>query len=366
MSSADQIRRDFELDDNRVTIAGDLRVRLYFSEMRAALGALRGAVESGTTITNAERRAVTQFVERLQQTFNILALRHFFSGSGPELRIDGTDSGFTHFTTLLELAADLKARDERLAEIPPFEQLKQRMLDQIVDHSLHPRGLQEQMMQRLYLEALAEEKLFKAFVPGKLEKVGEGSASWFWSFATYDRAQNRPFVYLIYFSYDEEAGSLETDSEAFAQIQAVAEGSAAGRINLLGFSNRLDERVAAMSPRIVKRLVLGPYWAPHFTSADGELGELLESLHERLPFAMCWEVETLISERETRVGGGWLSKGQLRQVFWIPKDIDLSARGVSQHERYVLLPHWLAQQVEAAGLLADHTRIVIPEKEVAS
>jgi hypothetical protein len=361
VTSADQIRRDFELGDNRVTIAGDVRVRLYFSQMRTALAALRGAVEGGTSITNAERRAVTALVERLQHTFEILALRHFFSGSGPELRIDRTDSGFTHFSTLLELAVDLQARDDRLAEMPPFEQLKRSMLDQIVDHGVHPRGLQEQMMQRLYLEALAEEKLFQAFVPGKLEKVGDGPASWFWSFAAYDRALNRPFVYLIYFSYDEEEGPLEADSEAFAQIQAVAENSAAGRINLLGFSNRLDERVSAMSPRIVKRLVLGPYRAPHFTSADDEFGELLESLEERLPFAMCWEVETLISGRETRVGGGWLSKGQLRQVFWIPNDIDLTARGVSQHESYVLLPQWLAQQVEAAGLLADHSRIVIPE-----
>lgn len=366
MSSADQIRRDFELDDNRATIAGDARVRLYFSQMRKALGALRGAVEGGTSITNAERRTVTHFVERLQQTFEILALRHFFSGSAPVLQIDRTDSGFVHFSALLELAADLKARDGRLAEMPPLEQTKRRMLDQIVDHGLHPRGLQEQMMHRLYLEALAEEKLFKAFVPGKLEKVGEGQTNWFWSFASYDRALNRPFIYLIYFSYDEKQGALEADSEAFNEIQAVAEGSAAGRINLLGFSNHLDERVHAMSPRIVKRLVLGPYFASHFTRAEGELGELLESLSDRLPFAMCWDVETLISERETRVGGGWLSKGQLRQLFWIPKDINLTARGVSQCERYVLLPHWLAQQVEAAGLLPDHNCIAIPEEGVAS
>ena len=240
MSSADQIRRDFEQGDNRATIAGDVRVRLYFSQMRTALGALRGAVEGGTTITNAERRAVTHFLERLQHTFEILALRHFFTGSGPALRIDRTDSGFTHFSALLELAADLQARDEQLAEMPPFRQLKRHMLDQIVDHGIHPRGLQEQMMRRVYLEALAEEKLFKAFVPGKLEKVGESLTSWFWSFATYDRALNRPFIYLIYFSCDEEDGPLEADSDAFAQIQAVAESSAAGRINLLGFTSTVN------------------------------------------------------------------------------------------------------------------------------
>ena len=104
MNEVESIQRDFEHGDNRVTIAGDTRVRLYFSQIGKALSALRGLVEGGTTITNAERRAVAHFVERLHRTFEILSLRHFFTGSGPALRIDSTDSGFAHFSTLLELA----------------------------------------------------------------------------------------------------------------------------------------------------------------------------------------------------------------------------------------------------------------------
>ena len=365
MTPFDAIERDFLLDDNRVTLAGDAPVRLYFAQMRKALGGLRRSIERGTSITNAERGAVAHFVERLQKTFELLALRHFFSGSGSELRVDSSDSGFAHFQALLEVAADLAKRDAELEQLSGFEALKRRMLTAIVDHGTDPRPYQVEMMRRLYLEALTPEKLFSAFVPGKLEKVGRGEdrASYFWSFATYDRAVNRPFIYLIYFAYDAENSGLVEDSDAFREIRSVAESSAGGRINLLGFSNRLDQRVARMSPRIVKRLVLGPFWAPHVSNAEGAFGELLTSLAARLPYALRWEVETLISERETRVGSSWLNKGQLRQVFWIPKDIDLSARGVSQYERFVLLPHWLAQQVEAADLLADHERIALPEEE---
>jgi hypothetical protein len=73
------------------------------------------------------------------------------------------------------------------------------------------------------------------------------------------------------------------------------------------------------------------------------------------------ESEILISERETREGAGWLSRGRLRQVFWLPDAIDLASRGVSQLERFLVLPHWLAQRVESAGLLPDHRRVIAPE-----
>jgi hypothetical protein len=365
VTSADPIWQHFHLDANRLPLTGQNKVRVYFAQVRRALAGLARAVEQGTRISNAERHAVEYFARKLCDTFEILALRHFYPSQGPELRIDATDSGFVHFTTLLELAAELERRDADLAAIAEPRELVQRMLDQIVDHGLHPRELQATLMRRLYLQSLDGERLFRAFLPGKLEKLGTGedAENYFWSFATYDRALNRPFIYLVYFGYEAGKKPLADDPKAFEEIRATAEHNAAGRVNLLGFSNQLDERLPRVRPRIVKRLVLGPYWAPGFTHTEGRLGELLDSLANRLPFALRWESETLISKRETRVGAGWLSKGQLRQVFWIPDQLDISARGVSQFERFVLLPHWLAQQVRAEGLLEDHRYLVLEGNE---
>ena len=357
--------QEFLSDDNRVALTDENRLRVYLAQIRRALAALRRAVESSTAISNAERHAVAHFAARLHRTFEALALRHFYPSEGRALRIDSTDSGFVHFSALLELGAELEGRDAELAAIPDPEALKREMLEQIVDYSLHPRALQRKLMRRLYLEALEPEGVFRHFVPGPLEKVGRSDEEpgWFWSFGTYDRALNRPFVYLIYFALDPEGTELTAESPLFAELRAAAESSAAGRINLLGFANRLDELLPAVRPRIVKRLVLGPYVAPGFTETAGAFGALLDSLSERLPFALHWETETLIAERETRVDAGWLSKGRLRQVFWVPKTLDLSARGVSQLERFALLPHWLAQQVRAAGLLPGHRHLVIESNE---
>lgn len=359
--SSDAIFEHVRLDLNCVRVTGENQVRVYFAQLRRALDALQGALEAATPITNAERRALGAFLSRLRATFDGLALKRFYPSPGAELKIDATDSGFFHWSELLELAADLEGRDAALAAIPGSDELKRRMLDQIVRHSFPPRELQEAMLRRLYLEALAPGTLFRPFVPGELEKVGgaEDASSWFWSFATYDRALNRPFVYSLYFEWDGEA--LGPDSEGFAELRDAAERIAAGRVSLLAFGNRLDAAVVGLRPRILKRLVLGPYWSPAFTRNEDPFGELLESLEERLPFALRFETEILISERETRVGAGWLSRGRLRQVFWIPESMELATRGVSQLERHVVLPNWLARRVQEGGLLPDHRPVVIEE-----
>jgi hypothetical protein len=359
--SSDAIFEHFRLDLNCVRVTGENQVRVYFAQLRRALDALQGALEAATPITNAERRAVTAYLSRLRASFDALALKRFYPAPGAELKLDATDSGFFHWSELLELAADLDGREAALAAIPARDELKRRMLDAVVRHSLHPRELQSALLRRLYLEALDPEALFRPFLPGALEKVGgaQDASSWFWSFATYDRALNRPFVYSLYFEWEGEA--LAVDGEAFAEIRAAAERIAAGRMSLLGFGNRLDAALPGLRPRILKRLVLGPYWSPAFTRNEDPFGELLESLEERLPFALRFETEILISERETRVGAGWLSRGELRQVFWIPESLELATRGVSQLERHVVLPAWLARRVRDAGLLPDHRLVVIEE-----
>lgn len=365
MSSTDEIWEKFHLERNCVRVTDENRIRLYFAQFSRALEALDRSVSQATGTTSAEARAVDHYVRRLRHTFEALALRHFYAEDGLSLKIDSSDSGFFHFSTLVEVAADQKRREAQLAELPAAAELKRRMLEDIVERAIHPRAHQKTMLRRLYLEHLAREEPFASFLPGKLEMMSRKGEepSYFWSFATYDRALNRPFIYLLYFTWEAGRQALEPESDDFAEIRAAAERTAAGRLSLLAFSSRLDEMQPRMRPRIVKRLILGPYCSPLFTRDDGAFGALLDGMAERLPFALLWEAETLISERETRVGAGWLSKGQLRQVFWIPRSVDLAERGVSQLERFALLPHWLAQHVQTAGLLADHHQLVIGSDE---
>lgn len=354
------LARHFRLDENCVPVAGAPRVRVYFAQLRRALAGLQRGLEQSTPQSDAERRATSGFLLRLGRTLDLLALRHFFPLEGAPLRIDATDSGFVHWSALLELAADLEGRDAALAELPPSAELKRRMLEQIVRYGLPPDEPRAALMRRVYLETLAPEAVFPPFLPGPLERLGgPAEGGWLWSFASYDRALNRPFLHLVYFTWDGEA--LAEGSDEFAELCGAAERVAAGRASLLALATRLDELQPRLRPRIVKRLVLGPFWAPSFTGAEGPLGSLLVELEARWPFALQVESEILISERETRVGAGWLSKGALRQIFWLPDAPERAARGVSQLERFLILPHWLAQRVGPAGLAAEHRLVPLEE-----
>jgi hypothetical protein len=356
-----EIARHFRPDENCVPVEDASRVHAYFGQLRRAVAGLLRAIEDETPIANAERHAVAAFVARLLRTLECLALRHHFPKEGAELRIDATDSGFVHWSELLTLAADCERREALLGEIPSRDELLRAMLDQIVKHAVHPRELQATLMRRIYLERLTPDCVFQPFLAGTPERVGaaEDEGGWLWSFATYDRTLNRPFLHLVYFAWQGRA--LAEDRDAFEELRAAAERTAAGRASLLALATRLDEEIPRLRPRIVKRLVLGPFWSPLFTAGEGPLGALLAAEREREPFALRWESETLISERESRVGAGWLSKGRLRQVFWLSPAVDLASRGVSQLERFVVLPHWLAQRIESERLLADHRLVTLDE-----
>lgn len=364
MTQHDRIWSDFNLEKNCVHITDENQARLYLAQMALALRSLDRIFATRAGADNLEARAIEQYVGRLESTFRLLALKHFFASPELPLKIDTTDSGFFHFSTLLDLAADLKARDALLSVMLSARELKREMADRIVRHQAPVRDLQQQIARRLYLEALAPDGVLEPFIPGKLVPLmgDDNSHTGFWSFATYDRTLNRPFVYLIYFVYDRKR-PLEEGTDDHVTLVEHAARLASGGTTLLGFSNQLDDSEAAVHPRIVKRLILGPYWAPGFTENEGELGRLLDGNRARLPFALRWETETLLSDRELRIGKSLLSKGRLKQVFWIPRDIDLSQRGVSRLERSILVPHWLGQQMAEAGLLADHARYVIDKED---
>ena len=363
MTPSDRTWQTFNLSENCVPIADEARARLYLSQITLALRSLERLIQrSGGD--NLEARAIEHFVERLESTFRLLALKHYYASPDLPLKIDSTDSGFFHFSTLLDLQADLKARDAVLGCMNSVASLKAEMVDRIVRHQGPVRDLQQQIAKRTYLEAIRGEDLFDPFVSGPLVPLrGESEEhTGFWSFATYDKTLNRPFVYLVYFVYDRDR-PLRQDSDDFVSLMTEASRLASGGLSLLAFSNQLDESVAPVHPRMVKRLILGPYWAPGYTQNEGELGQLLDGQPDRMPFALKWETETLISDRELRIGQSFLSRGRLKEVFWIPRDLDHSQRGVSRLERSILVPHWLGQQMAEAGLLPDHGRYVIDKED---
>lgn len=364
MTILDPVWEDFDPQRNCVEVSDQNRVRLYFAQISQALGCLARIFETTAGRSNTEYQAIDAYLRRLRSTLEILSWKHFYSGTGDELKIDTTDSGFLHFSSLISLAADLKARDRELDDTPSFADLKENLVRRIVDYRVPPREDQLKIARRKYLESLNAEATIPPFLEGALVPSGEmdGLPAYFWSFATYDRQLNRPFIYLVYFVYDNPGRTLDTTEVEYVSLVEAAERAARGRDNLLHFSKTLDDSLPRLSPRVVKRLILGPYCSPVFTVNEAPLAKVLDPLAGRFPFVLRWESETLLSDRSMREGKGLFRRGKLKQIFWIPKNLDLQSRGVSHVERSVLFPHWLGQHFSGSGLHDDH-RCYVFDKE---
>ncbi len=359
MTAGDRIWADFNLDENCHRVTDENRARFYLAQLTLAVDLLGRAVTAAAGGNNLEARAIADEVARLSATCRILGARHFYARDSEPLKIDTTDSGFPHFTTMLELAADQRGSRAVLEGIPPVPALKAELADRILKHQGPVRDLQVEISRRIYLESLQGADLPAPFRPGEVVGLASsgGEASGFWSFSTYDRALNRPFLWMLYFGYegDEVPGFGTPDHRLLTRT---AERLASGTSSLLAFANDLDDAVPALHPRMVKRVILGPFSAPGYTADEGPLAELLAAEAERGPFVLRWETETLISDRQTRVGKSLLSKGRLKQIFWIPRELDLSSRGVSRLESSILVPHWLGQLLADRNLAAGHHRYV--------
>lgn len=350
---------DFNPEENCVPLHEEGRARAYLAGARRALRCLDRALAPGGE-ADLEARILRGFLGRLAATLGLLELRHLYPTAAMPLKVDSTDSGFLHFSMLLDLQADLAERGTLLGDLAPAADLKREMAEAIIRHQACVRGLQERLARRLYLDRLSERDVFEDFQEGPLVDLvaAQGRASGLFSFATYDRARNQPFVYLIYFGY-EGPGRLEVGTDGHRALAEAARRLAGSARTLLGFAAELDEALPEIHPRIVKRVALGPYWVPGVTALPPELEEAVQAGPEREAFALRWETETLISSHEARVGGGLLSKGRVRQVFWVPKEPGLQRRGVSRLERAVLVPHWLGQRLAERDIWTDHRRFVV-------
>jgi len=340
---------DFDTRANCVHVCDADAVRLYFEQLPSALAGLSAALARRPGA--AESAAIADLLPRLIATYRLLALRYRHDRAGDGLRIDTTNSGFFHFSTLLDVEVDVSSAARVLAPLPPAAQLRRELAEHIVRHAALPREPHEQLARRAYLEALQPERLWSDFVPGPLVPLpASATPAWFWSFGTYDRILNRPFIYMMYL-VPSAPGRTPSLPRERTRLEEAARRLACGKLPLLAFARQLDDQELAATPQLVRRLAVGPWFSSSFTENPPAIARLFEPFAGRHPHLLQWEVETLLSDHEQRVGAGLLSAGRVQQVWWLPRDRELHARGVSHLERGVLLPHWLAQH--AAELFAD-------------
>jgi len=341
---------------------------LYFSLLRRVFSLLLGWYQPKEKKGDAEVRLEAQFVDnilsRMLYTIEVLRLKYTYDPTH-RLRVDLTASGFPNNLELDNIKTDLQLRTERLAQMPAMSIIKRALLDHLIARREDSPELLAKLAERTYLEMLDADKLMLPFVPGEIivrstKRTDVRSYVFYW--ACYDFNTNLPFIYIMTFDQDAEREPLARGNKTYKELLEVisSEGARAPKLGIVALA--IDDRLESIHPKIIKRVGLGPLYAP-FLMADQEnpadpwqlAWQQLMAKHVRRPddFALLFTDEVVFSKQQQISRRGILSQ-KIREVFYFPEvDLECYEHQASVVHRYVMLPHYLLQLVSGSAELVS-------------
>jgi hypothetical protein len=335
---------------DRTTLEGGDEYMAYFRYLQGVFERLlRFLREQNGASDPLEIGILQQFAGQFLHTVECLRLKYLCE---PErkLRYDPTDSSFPSFIEFQELEHDLNVREQMLRELPSVEALRQAILDAVFRHAAVPEPLLRQLGQREYYLLLSRYArlggLFREFSPGNwklLEGEADAAPRYLFAWGSYDALSNRPHVYMLILEQRSKAPRpLAKVPDKAGQIEALIRKTSGNTVPLQVIARDLDEALDDFSPKVLKRIELGPLYGRY--SRDEHPYSLLLKQHfgpEDLIFLFTTEIVFSIGETKTK---GLLSGGQLRQVFFVNKTSrETLERNVSEVNAYMMANHEVVQ-----------------------
>jgi hypothetical protein len=352
--------------------------RSYFDTLQAALRRYADVYEAARPIgepgePSFEARAFSELAERLLATIAVLRLRYLYREADDRaLYVDLSDSGFPNFQEISRMESDIGEAASKLGQMPAMPALRRKLIDRIIETGdANPQEALAAIGSRAYYESLADPtKLFLTFTEGSLKYLGETDRHRHYAYAcgAYDPTANLPILYVLLFDQDVEEPPMEEDGPhrtAFRErMRAEASHTSPLGVMAMGIDN-----LPCVSPKMLKRLTIGPLFAPFiFDARDaGSLSdreELISALCTAVEgeevFLLCGSDEIVTSAREERASSSiftaFSTQKRVRQIFYLPEDdLELYRRKASVMHRYALLPHGMIQELTPA------VRAKIPE-----
>jgi len=291
---------------------------------------------------------------RLGRTLALMDLRLCGTGS---LTLDRKGSGLPILNEAVSLMLDLRNGVPR--DDDP-EVVRQEMLDHMLGRRRMPGpDLVRRMGRAVYADAVsrAPPDVFDT----EPSDVAFGTAPWggltygAWDF--WDGVASTPVSVRCGF---EIPGEVPGD----AGREAAASGRLFSGVQFkpVTLACDLDERIPAMRLKELVKLRLGPFRSPVFTEPAGPFSAFLDAVDDP---AMAWTLsfgtETLRSAGTVRKKASFWRFAQPVEMFAVDAaDPDRAARGVSEFEEHVLMPHAVYQAVadDPAGAAALRERRV--------
>lgn len=340
---------ELDLTTDHKALDDDIAARRYFAKFAGIIDRLVAVVDrlrQDNVFVPAEAEAIQDHLTRIAATFDALSLKYLVSGrldgvGQKHLTIDLHESGFPIFQELVTMANDAAQAAAHLETMPGPDELKDRMVRQILSERRVPTRLQYALSQRLYYEALARGGLFFAQLHPRavwMRDLAGGRREYLVHWAVYDSQRNLPVLYMMRVE-DSGRKALPLDETRWPAVQAHLLAQSVGGLKLITIARGFDDDFEDLHPKHLRRITLGPMHSQAFTLQTGPIREILEQA--RAPsgedWALFWTIEELEAER-SEVEKGWFSSVE-RQVFRLdPRGGAGAESGATRTGQFMILP----------------------------
>lgn len=320
----------------------------YFNFLRNTFSYLIKSFNDRTTDDSVEVKIMHMFIQKFLNTIEVLRMKYIYEEEHP-LRIDLTDSSFPNHIEIKKIYADLEQRTKKLNKLPDKEVLKKSILDFIFEKKTKPTQLLKKLSQKTYFEKLTTENLFTEFTAGdlvQLEQKNKDKLHYLIPWGAYDSVYNRPFVYILIFEYDTKGAKSHFMDSVFTEqfiteLRKLTNNTSPLKVMAYDIDNLFD----FIHPKVLKRIDLGPIYS-RYSKDESVYSKAIQTHFSKDDFVMLFTNEIIFSIGETKTKS-FLSKGQLRQIFFIDEsNKETMERHVSKVLKYIIAPHHVVQHLK--------------------
>ncbi len=260
-------------------------------------------VQQQKLCNNQEVLLFKQYCDLLLYSIEAMRIKYMYDDED-NMKVDLTHSGFPNYLEFRYLFNDLELREEYLGRLTSVETLREEFLDTLM-RKKEPikKSKLFQAASIVYYSSVKKEYIFNRFVQGKIliaPKNSKGDLLISWSF--FDVSHNRPFICFMYFDYD---GTRINDYKD--EIYEVLKTTSDRDMSLDTMAYTIDRKLPKVSPKLIKRIDLGPIHNV-FAKDENELTHtILESISKKeIPlesFAISLKIDEVESGGEFKEGG---------------------------------------------------------------
>lgn len=288
------------------------------------------AVQQQNICNTLEVQLFKQYCDLLLYSIEAMRVKYMYDDED-NMKVDLTDSGFPNYLEFRYLFNDLELRDEYLGRLTPIATLKEEFLDTLLRKKQPVKKSKLfQAASIVYYSSVNKQYIFNRFVQGKILGAPENAdADLITSWSFYDVSQNRPFICFMYFNYD---GNKINDyrDEIYEVLKSVADRD----MSLDTMAYTIDRKLPKVSPKLIKRIDLGPLHNVFAKDEHQVTHAILESIGKKeIPlesYAFSLRVDEVKSKSEFKEGG-FFSKQILQKWDDVFK------------QKFVLAPHRVIQ-----------------------